>query len=249
MNMVKIEYKRNCVCQVAYHVVWCTKYRKQILADSIAKRADQLIEDICGKNNWPVISKEIQPDHRKLFLFNFFKNYRILMTTYHRNKKSCYTLPSITKKVYNLIMAKKIKNIIHTVFSKKNNWKIQLLQHWPKIIGELQTKVRLEKIHKDSLVLGVYDSCWLQELYLLSPILLKRINQKLENQTFKRLRFKQVGIKKRKKIKQNKRGEIPVNKKVTLTSKQEETLKKIRDPDLCDALKNFLIRCYQEKDL
>jgi len=68
MNMVKIEYKRNCVCQVAYHVVWCTKYRKQILADSIAKRADQLIEDICGKNNWPIISKEIQSDHIHLFV-------------------------------------------------------------------------------------------------------------------------------------------------------------------------------------
>jgi len=145
-------------------------------------------------------------------------------------------------------MAKKIKNVIHSVFSKKNNWKIQLLQHWPKIIGELKTKVRLEKIQKDALVLGVYDSCWLQELYLLSPILLKRINQKLESHTFKRLRFKQVGIKKSKKIRTRKKGAL-TNKKITLTSKQKETLKKIKDPGLCDALKSFLERCHQEEDL
>jgi len=145
-------------------------------------------------------------------------------------------------------MAKKIKNVINSVFSKKNNWKIQLLQHWPKIIGELKTKVRLEKIHKDSLVLGVYDSCWLQELYLLSPILLKRINEKLENRAFKRLRFKQVGIKQKRKTKQHKKG-VLIRKKVMLTSKQEETLKKIKDPDLCDALKNFLQRCHEGRDL
>ena len=145
-------------------------------------------------------------------------------------------------------MAKKIKSIIDTVFSQQNSWKIQLLQNWPTIIGKLKSKVRLEKINKDSLVLGVYDSCWLQELYLLSPILLKRINEKLENRSFKRLHFKQVGIYKSKKVKKHKKGE---HKKleITLTNKEQETLKKIDDPDLSDVLRKFLLRCHEEKDL
>jgi len=145
-------------------------------------------------------------------------------------------------------MAKKIKNVIDTVFTQQNNWKIQLLQNWPAIIGKLKSKVRLEKINKDSLVLGVYDSCWLQELYLLSPILLKRINEKLENGSFKKLHFKQVGIHKSKNVKKYKKGE---DKKtiITLTNKEKETLKKIDDPDLSDALKKFLLRCHKGKDL
>ena len=145
-------------------------------------------------------------------------------------------------------MAKKIKNILDSVFCKKTNWKIELLQNWPNIIGQLKTKVRLEKINNDSLVLGVYDSCWLQELYLLSPILLKKINEKLENHTFKRLRFKQVGMKEYKKKRKTKRG-VLIHKEIILTTKEKETLKKIKDPDLCDALRSFLVRCHQGKDL
>jgi len=147
-------------------------------------------------------------------------------------------------------MAKKIKSVLNTVFSRQNSWKIKLLQNWPAIIGKLKSKVRLEKINHDSLVLGVYDSCWLQELYLLSPILLKRINEKLENRCFKKLRFKQVGIQKNKKVKLYKKGE---GKKqiVTLTKREKETLKKINDPGLSTALKKFLfkLRHDQEKDL
>jgi len=35
--MVKITYNRNCVYQVAYHVVWRVKYRKQLLRDEISQ--------------------------------------------------------------------------------------------------------------------------------------------------------------------------------------------------------------------
>ena len=66
--MIKVEYRRNCVCQTAYHVVWCTKYRKHILVKSIAKKANNLIDIICKENGWDVISKEIQPNHIHLFV-------------------------------------------------------------------------------------------------------------------------------------------------------------------------------------
>ncbi len=68
MCMVKIVYNRNCVFQTAYHVVWCSKYRKQVLVGEVAKRANDLIDEICKENNWPVITKEIQVDHIHLFL-------------------------------------------------------------------------------------------------------------------------------------------------------------------------------------
>lgn len=143
-------------------------------------------------------------------------------------------------------MAHNIKNLLHNFLENENNWKLTLLRHWPHIIGDLRTKVCLEKIHKETLVLGVYDSCWLQELYLLSPILLKKINEKLENVHIKKLRFKQTGKKHIKEKKSTTTKKI-VNKKITLTDNEKETLKNIKDPDLESALRKFLIRCYQDR--
>lgn len=151
-----------------------------------------------------------------------------------------------------LIMAKEIKNVISSILSNQNDWKIKLLQSWPEIIGQLKSKVVLEKINSDSLVIGVYDSCWLQELYLLSPILLKKINKKLETQCFKRLRFKQIDIKSYKK---SEKAEKYDHKKtvIVLTKKENEALEKIpekiKDADLCDSIKNFLIRCHVNQEL
>ena len=66
--MVNIIHKRNCVYQIAYHVVWCVKYRKEILLGNVEQQLKCLIEDICEQNNWPLITMEIQPDHIHLFL-------------------------------------------------------------------------------------------------------------------------------------------------------------------------------------
>jgi putative transposase len=66
--MVNIIYKRNSVYQIAYHVIWCAKYRKQILIDEIARYTNELIDNICKENDWLVIAIEIQPDHIHLFL-------------------------------------------------------------------------------------------------------------------------------------------------------------------------------------
>lgn len=54
--------------QTAYHVVWCPKYRKQILSGCIAEDCSRMIDEICDANGWPVITKEIQPDQVHLFL-------------------------------------------------------------------------------------------------------------------------------------------------------------------------------------
>lgn len=66
--MVNIVYNRNCVYQTAYHVVWCPKYRKDILTHDIAEALGLLIDSLCDERGWPVLSKEIQTDHIHLFL-------------------------------------------------------------------------------------------------------------------------------------------------------------------------------------
>jgi hypothetical protein len=137
-----------------------------------------------------------------------------------------------------------LKDLLRTIICPDNNWKTELLNKWQDIIGSLYSKVRIEKIYDDTLVLGVFHSCWMQELYLLSPLLIKTINEKLDQPHIKQLRFKHIGSKKETK------KETPVRaiikKEVVLTKKEENTLTKIADPALRNAIKAFRIRCYQE---
>ena len=95
-------------------------------------------------------------------------------------------------------MATNLKELLNTLINPSNNWKTDLLYRWKDIIGPLHSKVRIEKIHNDILVLGVFHSCWMQELYLLSPLLITTINEKLDQPYIKQIRFKQISLKKNK---------------------------------------------------
>lgn len=54
--------------QTAYHVVWCPKYRRSVLPGAVAEHLSGMLDSICQERGWPVITKEIQPDHIHLFL-------------------------------------------------------------------------------------------------------------------------------------------------------------------------------------
>jgi CRISPR/Cas system endoribonuclease Cas6 (RAMP superfamily) len=137
-----------------------------------------------------------------------------------------------------------LKDLLLTIICPKKNWKIFLLYNWNEIIGALHTKVRIEKIYDDTLILSVFHSSWMQELYLLSPLIIKTINEKLEQPYIKQIRFKQSSIKKKRSEKQ--KNEMFYKKNVQLTKKEEYILTKITDPTLREALKAFRIRCYRE---
>jgi len=143
-------------------------------------------------------------------------------------------------------MTKSIKDLLPTILQEHNNWKFTLLNAWQDIFGSLSSKVHLERIHEDTLILGVQDSCWLQELYLLSPVLLKTINKTLDQPRIKHLRFKTIGVKKIKplsvlKKKQEQKIEIP------LTAQESSALQQLKDKQLSQALRNYLLRCHREK--
>jgi hypothetical protein len=142
-------------------------------------------------------------------------------------------------------MAVYLKELLKTLIKPEKNWKTNLLYRWQDIIGALHTKVRIEKIYDDTIILGVFHSCWMQELYLLSPLIIKTINEKLDQPYIKQIRFKQISLKK---CTKNITEQSSLKKKNTiqLTAQDERSLAKIADPDLRNALKAFRIRCYQE---
>lgn len=84
-----------------------------------------------------------------------------------------------------------IKSIIDSLPCFKRNWKFTLFAQWPSIIGSLNTKVTLEKVTDTTVVLGVIDSCWLQELYCLTPLVQSLINKSLDKPRIEKIIFKQ----------------------------------------------------------
>ena len=144
-------------------------------------------------------------------------------------------------------MSQHIKKFLDTIVSPDDNWKLNLLCNWRQIIGKLYEKVTIEKIHDKTIVLGVHDSCWMQELYMLSPLLIKTINERLDQPRIKQVRFKQTGKKKPKPKKQTQRRQQK-RTNVCLTATEQKILDRINDPTLRHALKAFRIRCYQESE-
>jgi putative transposase len=51
-----------------YHFVWCSKYRRKVLVDAIAKRLDDLIRLKCQELKCEVLALSIESDHVHLFV-------------------------------------------------------------------------------------------------------------------------------------------------------------------------------------
>lgn len=49
--------------ELKYHIVWCTKYRRDLIKDSIEYRLKELIQLKCKNKNFNLISIETMPDH------------------------------------------------------------------------------------------------------------------------------------------------------------------------------------------
>ena len=127
------------------------------------------------------------------------------------------------------------------------DWKVELIRNWPTIIGSLSDKVTLENVNEHTVILGVTNSSWLQELYLLSPMLRDTINKHLDKPRIKNIRFKNTSIETKKIYKKTTRKRDIYSRAVLISKRENDTLDHITDPELRAALKQFLIRCYQEK--
>lgn len=140
-------------------------------------------------------------------------------------------------------MAIPVKNILDSIIAQQADWRLILLQKWDTIVGGLKTRIRLEKIYDNTLVIGVYEAHWMQELFLLSRVITSSINVALGQPRITHLRFKLVEEKKRpQRIKKNIRAIKPLSP-VILNEKQQSALHKIEDQQLQEALTNFLARC------
>jgi hypothetical protein len=141
-------------------------------------------------------------------------------------------------------MPEQVHSLITALLPDEHQWKLKLLTQWQTIMGNLHAHVTIEKITEDTLYLGVFNSSWLQELYLLSPLLCETINKNLDRARIKQLRFKQVARKKKKTVSDTQTFKPVVA--VSVSEREKRHLEKVKDPELRQALQLFLIRCKRE---
>jgi len=69
MHSFMSEYRsnRNVVFSCKYHVVWCPKYRRKVLAPPIDERLKQIIRAVCEETAADLVEMEVMPDHVHLF--------------------------------------------------------------------------------------------------------------------------------------------------------------------------------------
>ncbi len=143
-------------------------------------------------------------------------------------------------------MAALLRDLVPQILQHNDEWRLTLLRHWNTIIGTLQTRVRLEKIYDDTLIIGVYESHWMHELHLFSSVLIDSINRYLGHERIAHLRFKLVEEKKQlSKFSLARREVTPVE--VVLTPSQLGALRAISDESLKAALLQFWGRCVRQQ--
>jgi Dna[CI] antecedent, DciA len=141
-------------------------------------------------------------------------------------------------------MVRLIKDYVeHILLVHEENWHVKLMRSWPDMVGDLHTKMALEKIEGSILKIGVYDSHWMHELFMLSPTIVRTINSKLGGNLVSALRF---GLREKRQRKERApKASLMHQKKILLSSQQLHILEAVTDSELRVLLKNYLIRCLQ----
>lgn len=60
---IALRSNRNIVYQTAYHVVWCTKYRREILDDAVQLDLKSICFEVCQEKEAEIIEIECMRDH------------------------------------------------------------------------------------------------------------------------------------------------------------------------------------------
>ena len=130
------------------------------------------------------------------------------------------------------------------MFSREE-WKLTIMEQWPTIVGALHDKMRLQRIQDSTVVIGVYDSRWMHELYYMQQLLLEKINQTLTSPRVTAIRFvlvKRTSYETQKTIFNIIDDTSPTKSQKKLSEKDLELLHRIKDHELRTALERIYAR-------
>ena len=59
---------KSSLYNIWYHIIWCSKYRRNVLTGDIESRLKDLVIQKSNENGWSIENIEIMPDHLHLFI-------------------------------------------------------------------------------------------------------------------------------------------------------------------------------------
>jgi putative transposase len=65
---VRLRTNANIAFQCAYHVVWCPKYRREVIGGRMEQRLKQIIAEVIAEKGAWLIEVETMPDHVHLLV-------------------------------------------------------------------------------------------------------------------------------------------------------------------------------------
>ena len=63
-----MKHGRGYVYDIYYHIVWCVKYRREILVDNVKDDFLDIISNICKNNNYELVEINTDKDHVHILL-------------------------------------------------------------------------------------------------------------------------------------------------------------------------------------
>jgi putative transposase len=64
----EVRSNNNVVYRCTYHVVWCPKYRRKVIASPVDDRLKQIIHEVCAEHDAPIVELQTMPDHVHLLV-------------------------------------------------------------------------------------------------------------------------------------------------------------------------------------
>ena len=66
--MDEVRSNNNVVYRCHYHVVWCPKYRRNVIGGKVDVRLKEIIREVCAERNALIEAIETMPDHVHLLV-------------------------------------------------------------------------------------------------------------------------------------------------------------------------------------
>jgi putative transposase len=66
--MDEVRSNNNVVYRCHYHVVWCPKYRRNVIGGQVDTRLKEIIREVCTERDAPIEAIETMPDHVHLLV-------------------------------------------------------------------------------------------------------------------------------------------------------------------------------------
>jgi len=66
--MPSVKPTRGSIFNINYHLVWCPKYRRNLLVGQVADHLERLFSEIAEQYGFEILAHEIMPNHVHLFV-------------------------------------------------------------------------------------------------------------------------------------------------------------------------------------